>query len=239
MNTMKRVIAAIGLGVVLGVLGLLLWRPGQTAASHAGQSDLARSPAVTSDEDPPSAPTPRAGARRPFKALPANLISGAPSLVTNQNDPSYDAYRLIKVLDISVATAFDSEKRDPTWAPQREKAITATIERDLQNVKANSRLVKTECHHSTCEMLFEGPTLEDARWGSLLIQYAPLGAITEPGQPVERDGKVYLPVFVALQPQERANEGWEQIYQMERKAQLAIRRQGGPPVPGLPPYPED
>src|SRR5262249_41911866 len=119
--------------------------------------------------DPMARPSPNVG---PFKALPPRLRTQARVLVTDQNDPAYDAYQLVTVLDTSVATVFDSETRDLKWAPVREAAIAAIVERDLTNVQAHSRLVRTECHHSTCEMLFEGPTLEEARWGSILLQYA-------------------------------------------------------------------
>jgi hypothetical protein len=229
---MKRVLCAVVAGLALGALGLWFLSSGKTLDSLGVAAAEAESsvPGAPFDRSPP-----RSRSVRPFQPLP----SAPPSVVTNQNDPSYDVFRLIKVLDISVATAFDHEQRDPAWAPLRERAITTVVQRDLQNVKANARLVRTECRHATCEMLFEGPTLEEARWGSLLVQYAPLAAMTEPGQPVQRDGKVYLPVFLAMQPEERPNEGWEPIYQQERKAQLAMRRQGGPPRPGFPPYPED
>jgi hypothetical protein len=162
----------------------------------------------------------------------------SPALVTDQNLPGYDVVRLIEATDASVVAIFEGETRDGSWAPARESALKKIVSRDLEGVGAKAELAATECHHSTCKLLFAGSTLEEARWGSILMQYATLGSFTEPAQPYRRDGRVYLPVYVAFHPEERGEQTWSDYYQQKRRAQLDRWRRV-PPRPGYPPVPED
>jgi len=235
---MKRAATAVTIGLVAGAAAsIFLLRPARNPPP---------SPSRSQEQGQPSPPGPQ-GARatlpsavraRPFKPLaPAPRVSNG--LVTDQNDPGYDVTQVVKVLDVTVAAAFDSETRDPRWAPRREQYITDIVGRDLQSVQARAELVSTECRHSTCQLVFAGPTLEEAGWGSLLIQYATLGVFTEPGQPVQDGDRVYLPVFVAVHPDERSNDGWQEYYAHKRKVFLADRRQRPHPGPHYPPVPVD
>jgi hypothetical protein len=224
-----RVVFASIIGLLLGVSILLLLRrphnrPGlEKEEVHARSSAGEQRPGVARTAAPP----PRF-ITRPF--------ADKSPLVSDPKSPDYDVVRLSRLAHLSFGTAFENEPRDPVFAPRREQMLRDTVEADLASVHAASRLLSVECKSATCKLLFAGKDLDEARWGSMIMQYTATGSALEPGTPYMKDGTVISPVFVGFKAEDRPNDAWAKTYPKQRAEHLA-RAHSHPPPANWPPVP--
>jgi hypothetical protein len=228
---------AVVVGLVFGTFALAL-------LFHQ-QSQIGRRQHISSGSGPKEIRGKSGGSSNGETRSPAPLALAAlpdrskPAVVSDQNTLGYDAVNLIAATDISVVAVFEAETRDPVWAPKREKAVEAIIARDLESTNSKATLKNIECKHSTCKMVFEGASLDDANQGAVLIQYATLGSYTEPARAEQADGRVNVSVFVAFDSEERKDEFWRDYYAEKRKMGLARWRNIRPPEKWYPSVPQD
>ncbi len=189
-----------------------------------------------------SAPERKAGVARtaepPPRFISRPFTAKSSPLVSDPHSPDYDPVRLSQLAHLSFGSAFEKEPRDPVFAPAREQMLKETVEADLASVHATSRLLEVECKSATCKLLFAGKDLDEARWGSMIMQYTATGSALEPGTPYYKDGEVISPVFVAFKPEDRPNDAWAKTYPKQRAEHLrrahADRLPANwPPVPAM------
>jgi hypothetical protein len=163
-------------------------------------------------------------------------LADNPPLTTDPRSPDYDVIKLTRSAKLSLVRAFETEPRDPVFAPAREQMLRETVEADLTSVYARARLASVECRSATCKLVFAGKTMEEARWGSLILRYtAPANAV-QPGSPLQENDEFIVSTYVAYDAENRAHAVWAQTYARQREANLARWR--ARPVPdGFPPVP--
>jgi hypothetical protein len=226
---MLRMASASTLGFLLGV-AILLVLHGVRRRREVATHEQAQKPFATARKVGPPHPSP------PPRFVPGPFLEG-PSVTSDPRSPDYDPVKLSFLTGMSLGTAFSRETRDPLFAPAREQMLRATSEADLASIHATARLEEVECKSSTCKLVFVARSLEEAGWGSILLQYTAAGGAISPGKPYRgADGDVFLTVFVAYEPGQRDHQTWAQLYKKRREENLS-RRRSKPTLPGFPPPP--
>jgi hypothetical protein len=137
---MKKLVLAVAIGLLLGVLGKLAWRQSEVA----GPSATFLPPEPRSSEGGPSE-------RAPDPPQVPNFVT------TTQAErvpgrPGYDPMRFIGVMPAN--DLFDQEARDPVWAPAMEKGLSVMLRRDLARLQA-ARDVAVECRTTGCRFSWD------------------------------------------------------------------------------------
>jgi len=231
---MLRILSASTIGLVLGLTILFalhrLRGPHKLAENEVAPTRLATERKVDRTQNqqaPPRAAPPR--------FTPGPFLEDS-SVTTDPRSPDYDPVKLSRLTNMSLGTAFDKEPRDPLWAPAREQMLKETNEADLASVHASARLLNVECKSATCKLVFVGKSLEESRWGSIIMQYTAAGNAIQPGKPRRKDGEVFSTVFVAYDAENRDPAVWARTHKKQREENLN-RWRSKPVPPGYPPPP--